>query len=60
MQIKSQQLQFLKVGGEWLAEEATKVLKQLTPKDTYLSKLNPMYLSNLNTIANTGKSTSSL
>lgn len=58
MQIKPQQLKFLKIGGEWLADEAAKVLKQLTPKDTYLAKLNPLYLSNLNTIANTGKSTS--
>lgn len=52
------QLELLKVRGENLAEQAQRILKNLTPKDTYLSRLNPEYLNNLRKIADTNKSTS--
>ena len=58
MLIKPKQFEFIKVGGERLANEAAKILKSLTPKDQYLIQKNPMYLSNLKKIADTGKSTS--
>lgn len=58
MLIKPKSFEFIKVGGEQLANEATKILRSLTPKDQYLAQKNSMYLPNLKYIADTGKSTS--
>ena len=33
MLIKPKQFEFIKIGGEQLANEAAKILKSLTPKD---------------------------